>query len=805
MSQALDASDGGAGGTSLLTAWAGPLAIVAAIAFGMRGFIFTDSLTNQHPDILSFWLPRWCFLGNSLAHGHVPLWNPYLQAGTPYASDPQSGWLNAPVMLLFSTLSCTSALRAFIVLQPLLAGLGLYAFMRREGVIRIAATMGGLSVAMIMCASSIGVALPFAGTLAWTPWVMLGASGWLSSKAWWRRLLWLALAAFAWSQVATSHMSHGLFMCTLMVAVYLLAKLWTRVRRKEIGWVSALGLGLGFMAFLPASSLAVFLPRLALTARSSLANGYAAVDRITPGVGTQTIADSGVWAAWPLAIGATPGAYAGAAILLCVPAALRNRNRRTLVISLFAASAIVYVMSLSFLVQASWFRSLVIRLPFGDVYLHNPSRLRLLLLFTVPALGALGFEGLMSSRPSTRSLLGWLGAGVALWLLLPLALGAYPKRFIVLGVATVLTISLIWFVCTHRPAWAVSVAALLFIELCASAYVSQTYHGGAAYIGLEPHVAWIQAEQTLAPGPLRYPNVDASAYTTPGPIALAMEGKQGRFVDWAPPAAYFLKGYLFMQTEQDWPALFNARGMLFGLSDPTGYNPVQLARYWDFVRASNPLPIYYNASVLQNPTLSELRLLGTRFVITPKGLPPTVGAEQVVTEGAWALWQVNGWEPMASLVNNWSPARDGAQALAAVTAPGFDPAKTAVIEGPVPTIPSYLGELPPTSVGFRQISSDQASLTFFSHVPAFLVVRQAYDNGWSATIDGKTAQVLPTDYFLQGIAVPGGKHTVVLTYHDPKVYEGLAFSAVVWMLLAVAIVASLVRSKRYEAALASPA
>src|SRR5437588_3695409 len=109
---------------------AGPALIVLAVLFAMRGLVFRDFLSNQHPDILAFWLPRWCYLGHSLRAGHVPVWNPLQFDGAPFASDPQSGWLYAPAMGLFTTLGCGTALRAVIVLQPLLAGLGLYWFLR---------------------------------------------------------------------------------------------------------------------------------------------------------------------------------------------------------------------------------------------------------------------------------------------------------------------------------------------------------------------------------------------------------------------------------------------------------------------------------------------------------------------------------------------------------------------------------------------------------------------------------------------------------------------------------------------------
>src|SRR5438093_10712508 len=76
-----------------VAAWAGPALILGFTLFAFRGFVFHDRLTNEHPDLLAFWLPRWTFLGRMIAAGHVPVWNPFEMAGYRFASDPQSGWL----------------------------------------------------------------------------------------------------------------------------------------------------------------------------------------------------------------------------------------------------------------------------------------------------------------------------------------------------------------------------------------------------------------------------------------------------------------------------------------------------------------------------------------------------------------------------------------------------------------------------------------------------------------------------------------------------------------------------------------
>ena len=48
---------------------AGPVLIVAGVLALLHGFWLFGRLTNQHVDVLAYWLPRWCYLGKSLAHG----------------------------------------------------------------------------------------------------------------------------------------------------------------------------------------------------------------------------------------------------------------------------------------------------------------------------------------------------------------------------------------------------------------------------------------------------------------------------------------------------------------------------------------------------------------------------------------------------------------------------------------------------------------------------------------------------------------------------------------------------------------
>lgn len=767
----------------VVPALAGPALIVVWVLIALRGFAFANLLTSQHPDIMSFWLPRSCLLGRSIGAGQVPLWNPFEMIGTPFAADSQSGWLYLPNMLLSWLFGCGGGLRAFIVLNPILAGLGTYWFLRKERLGRLAATAGGLSLAMAMSASVMAISLPFAGTLAWTPFVLVGASGFFSAERWTRRLGWLALAAVAWGQVAAAHLSHGLVMCTGLVAAYLVGRAIHEVREGRLRWPIAVALIAGFLAFLPLANLAILVPRFSLISRSSLRAGYGALEGTLAreaGIQDRPIPFTGVWSGWPLALASAPGAYVGAVILLLVPMAFRDVRLRYLTVAFAVTGAVGYLLTLSLFVGAGWFRSVVLALPFGDVYLHNPGRLRYLAYLVVPVLGAIGIQGLLDRLPSFREAMWWMGATAVVALALPLALGASPERFVLFALGALALVLAVWFLLRGKRWGAIALVGVLAVELLAGALWSSMYQGGTVYLGLEG-----SDHPALLHGPVRWPDAPLDRYMEPGPIARELQTvgpNDGRYLAWIPPAAYFNKGYLFTQDPPDWPALLLGRAIVFRLRDVLGYSPIQLPRYWSFIRATNRLPVFYNASVLRLPRTEDAHLLGIRYLIAPEGVPPPIPGTPAATEPGYVLYELEGWQPRVSVVPTWQAVTSGVPALETVLGGGFDPAAGAIVEGdPGLGLPTPTLDAAPGTATYREVRPEDIRVTVEATAPSIVVVRNAWDRGWSATVDGRPAPVLRADYLLQGIPVTEGRHEIRLTYREPSIGRGLLLSALVWL------------------------
>ena len=617
--------------------WLGPLLIVGSVLFALRGFIVDGGLTNQHPDLLTFWLPRWSFLGDSVAAGRIPLWNPFEMAGYRFAADPQSGWLSARPRR--SSSRCSRRDPPFgssSSCNPLLAGLGMYAFLRKEDLGRAAATVGGLVLAMMMSTSTIAISLPFAGALA-----MDGRSpprrvaGYRRAERWSGRLAWLALGAFAWMQVAAAHMSHGLVIATAFATVYLVAGAVATRGPGVTERRSAAGPG-GAVPPRPAARRAADpraarrLPRRVEPARRlRRARGHgpvrggrsARLERRLGGVAAGLrrragrLRRSGGARVRPPRCSRSPAPDA------------RDLDRRARARRLRAH------------VPSARERGLVPVPRARDARSATSTS-------TTPGAFATSPCSPCPSWPRPACKASW----IARFPLAPRAPGSAPRRsrsssgrssqeadlvrFVMVAARSCWPAApLLYGIATRRWRWASAPRARRCARRRASrerrlrAVLRRRHDLHRAGDGRSP--------EPRPPGPsvshvgrsrLPRDHADRGAHAI-GP---------GRYATWAPPAAYFEKGYLWMKSPADWPALAPTRGTLFEIPDALGYNPVQLPRYWRYIRATNELSVFYNASVLNTPSVEDVRLLGLRYLVVPTGLEPPVEG-QVVAEAGCVL------------------------------------------------------------------------------------------------------------------------------------------------------------------------
>jgi hypothetical protein len=238
----------------------------------------------------------------------------------------------------------------------------------------------------------------------------------------------------------------------------------------------------------------------------------------------------------------------------------------------------------------------------------------------------------------------------------------------------------------------------------------------------------------------------------------------------------------------------NGRGMLFDLADVYGYSPIQLTRYWSFIRAANHgAPLFYNAAVIRKPAPSAFRLLGVRWLLQPSVLPPLVPARRITQDGRFTLYEVKDWQPLVSVVRRWKVLPNVA-ALRRSLRPDFDPAQRASVTVDPGFQPEGGG---PGRATWQQVTPEELRIHVNTPSNSLVVIRNAFGVGWTATVDGVDTRIMSADYLLQAVPVTAGIHDVVLVYRDPKIGEGVAASGIVWGLWAVGLgVAVLVARRR---------
>ena len=732
---------------------AGPALIVAAVVVALHGFLFQSRLSSQHPDVLGFWLPTYCFLGKSLAAGHLPAWNPHVMGGVPFAADPQSGWMYAPAMLLFSGLPCGVAMRAMIALQPALGGAALYGFLRKEGISRPGATVGGLALALGLCASRLVLFLPFPSSFAWTAVLLWCCSGALNARTLPARIGWVLAAALAWGQLAAAYFSHGLILGTVAAGFYVGVKAVARRRAgTQPGRRSLALFGLLAVVFVGVN-LAFLLPHLAYIPETSYGP-------IVSGPVQVGVPPAGLW---PLKLATSPGGYLGVAALVMAAAAMWSRRHRPLVIAFGAYGAVSYLLGVEGIAPA--LARAVKGVPVLDFYAHFPGRFSLGLFLALPVMAAVGLDAWTERRRSGERAL-MLAPGILLFLVLPAALGAGWHRLVIPAFGVVAGgVALAG--AARRPRLAAVVPGVLAVELVAGALLGQTSGAFGATRAFADDLFGTRTTNWFVP--LARPDVDVDAYLKLGPIARALARSEGRYLS-LDPAEATTRGYLTLLDPNHWGLMANARAMLFGLQDAQGYNPVQLDRYWSYVHAVSRRPLAYNTSIFDEPSSATRDLLqvGQVIVRDQHGLVPCC---LVAREGQWLLFGSSAGVPGATVMSSWQvvPGKDAS--LRAVAAQDFDPSASAILEedpglGPVRASSG-------ATARYTSSGPQSAEVTVDAPSPAVVLVRIPFARHWRAMVDGRAVRILPADHFLMGIPVAGGRHRIELAYDDPWIGYGV--------------------------------
>ncbi len=730
--------------------------------------IWLDSATQSYP-----W---YSLLGSQLRSGNLPLWNPYMFSGTPFAADVLSGWMYVPAMVLFTLLPFAMAVKAFIVSHLLLSGLGVYALGRSVKHTPLGAVTAGIIYECSGMVFTLSVANSYVVELAaWTPVVLLFSELAIRTEDRLRRLCWWAATGFALSQVLSAFLGQRSYYATLVALSYIGFRtliIPASIRRSPIARVrgflvhsaAILLIGLGLAA-------GGVLPRLEYTSLSTLAEGYSspergAVDVVggkSPSAVASALMDRDRSPSFPpYYVGIAPLALA-----LLALGTIRVRAATTFFILLSVGTVILAMPGTTI------FHSVLYALlpRFELLHQHSPDRILLFSFLGIAMLAGSTVSWIerWKPNPSTALLASLLGLAVFSMPWLTVALDSDIGVILILLVAVLLSIRARWIMLGPRQILLGLLAVLLFADLT--------------------NVNWSYAVQA-GPKHLFY-KVDLNRYFSPNGVADFLRHENPaltRYIGFDTSLQYHNYDqiyYYLMQFGEDetHDLLSNNRGSLLHLSDAQGYHPAQLKRYQEFIDTMNgEIQEYHGLYVLEPGLQSPLAdLLNIRFIVIPKtgvGRPdlhslasslPTVYEDEHarVLENTSAL-------PRTWIVHDVRQMK-GQEALAMLASGGIDPRTTVLLEETPPSVDSAAtGALSRSLITSH--SNDRIEVSTSDSASGMLVLSEVYYPAWKAYVDGRPTPLYVADHALRAVRIPAGDHKVELKYESTYLRVGIALS-----------------------------
>jgi hypothetical protein len=158
-----------------------PMALAAAfflspLAAEPQGFPFAPGAS--YSDALIAHLSSALFLHRAVATwGQLPLWNPTILSGLPFAADPLSGLWYPPIWLM-AIFPGAPAINLLFWIHLVLGAAGMFLLLRSEGLPPLSALTGGLAFAgMPKLVGHVGLGhLSLVSAVCWSPWVLFSAA-----------------------------------------------------------------------------------------------------------------------------------------------------------------------------------------------------------------------------------------------------------------------------------------------------------------------------------------------------------------------------------------------------------------------------------------------------------------------------------------------------------------------------------------------------------------------------------------------------------------------------------------------------
>jgi hypothetical protein len=150
--------------------------------------------------------------------------------------------------------------------------------------------------------------------------------------------------------------------------------------------------------------------------------------------------------------------------------------------------------------------------------------------------------------------------------------------------------------------------------------------------------------------------------------------------------------------------------------------------------------------------------------------------EPVLEREGFCVYRRTGVPPRARLVTRAFPTQSDASALEVLAQGLLDPATHAVLAPGVRPPPPSEPAPAPGDVEQEESAPARLVLRVSSANGGWLVLADAWEPGWRATLDGRPVALERVDHALRGVHVAPGEHEVRLRYAPRELKAGLGLS-----------------------------
>jgi hypothetical protein len=685
-----------------------------------KNFLITDPIRQQIP-----WRKS---VIDSFKKGKLPLWDSYSFSGAPLLANIQAGAFY-PLNVLFFFLPFQIAWTMLIVSQPLLAGLFLYAFLRKKQLDPVSSLIGALCFSF----SGFSIAWLTWGTMLstwlWTPLSLMAIDALSTSTK--RKVLWICALILS---ITASFFAGHIQVFLYSVIILLGYTVWMSIKQKNAKALMLFGASLFCVSLLTVFQL-IHLNELLSQSNRLLGTAWESEGFFIPLAHLiQFIAPDyfgnpstlNYWGVWNY--GEMVG-YIGITGLLL---ALIGVSTQTVFW--------VFAVAISLCLAVS---SPISTLPFAwnipILSSLQPTRLLVVVDFGLSILAAYGFSFIVNQLKTKKIVISALLIGICLLGLwasiyvpsffhIDMANTPVAKRNIVLPAIIFIVTSVMLYVFSMvsrkrqsvLTIMAVMIVAILVIDLFRFGWKFTPFTSNDYFFPKSKIISFLQEQ----PKPYRIMTTDDRIL---------------------PPNVH----------------------EYYGIESINGYDPINSSRYEEFIaamergKADIRPPFGFNRIIVPKNIHSPLlNLLNVRYVLSFDELDSSQYSKRI-SEGKTILYEKKHSLPRVFLAINVVLKKNKQEILDELFSSTHD-IKTAVVEEPL-----NISSTPLTTAEeavIRSYEGTHMTIDVMAQEPRLLVVGNMHNPRWRVRVDNASATVHRVNYLFIGVIVPQGSHTIKLQY-----------------------------------------